>query len=152
MHIAMHAMGKITLFMCAGAIYVVLHKSEISDMRGAGRAMPITFIAFGVASLSIIGLPPLGGSWPKFMIMAGSVETGHLITVAVLAISSLLNVMYLLPVAGRAFFSKDGADQAPLENMSNCFVWLPPALCAFGCIILFFYAGGLVEFLTPITQ
>ena len=60
MHIAMHAFGKITLFFCAGAILVASHKTEVSQMRGLGRAMPITFTAFLVASLSIIGLPPTG--------------------------------------------------------------------------------------------
>ena len=49
MHIAMHAFGKITLFFCAGAIMVASHKSEISQMRGLGYKMPITFICFFVA-------------------------------------------------------------------------------------------------------
>ncbi len=72
LHIVTHAVGKITLFMCAGAIYVATHKTNISDMRGLGRAMPITFIAFGIASLSIIGLPPLAGSWSKWLLDVGS--------------------------------------------------------------------------------
>ena len=49
MHIAMHAMGKITLFMCAGSIYVAVHKTEISQMTGLGRIMPITFGACSAA-------------------------------------------------------------------------------------------------------
>ena len=68
MHIVMHAVGKITLFFCAGAIYVGAHKKNISDMRGLGRAMPLTFAAFLVASISIIGLPPGGGSWSKMVL------------------------------------------------------------------------------------
>ncbi len=51
MHIAMHAFGKITLFFCAGAILVAAHKTEISDMRGLGRTMPFTMIAFFIGSL-----------------------------------------------------------------------------------------------------
>ena len=152
MHIAMHAMGKITLFMCAGAIYVVLHRSQISDLNGAGRLMPVTFLAFGIGALSIIGLPPLGGSWPKFLIMAGAVDAGHLFAVAVLALSSLLNVAYLLPIAGRGFFSGNNVGAQSMETRANMFVWLPPAICALGCVILFFYAGVLQDFLTPITR
>ncbi len=57
MHIAMHAVGKITLFFCAGAIYVATHKKYISDLRGLGRQMPFTFGAFLIASLCIIGYP-----------------------------------------------------------------------------------------------
>ncbi|MCP3692916.1 MAG: monovalent cation/H+ antiporter subunit D family protein, partial [Planctomycetaceae bacterium] len=66
MHIAMHACGKITLFFCAGAIYVAAHKTEISDMRGIGRVMPVTLFAFLLGSISVIGLPPFGGSWSKW--------------------------------------------------------------------------------------
>ncbi|MBT8075619.1 MAG: monovalent cation/H+ antiporter subunit D family protein, partial [Gammaproteobacteria bacterium] len=66
MHIAMHAFGKITLFFCAGAIMVASHKTEISQMRGLGRQMPITMGAFFIGSMSIIGLPPCGGTWSKW--------------------------------------------------------------------------------------
>ena len=52
MHIAMHAMGKITLFFCAGAIYTAAHKTEISEMAGLGRVMPFTFGAFLIGALS----------------------------------------------------------------------------------------------------
>ena len=40
LHIVTHAFGKITLFMCAGAIYVATHKTEISQMRGLGKKCP----------------------------------------------------------------------------------------------------------------
>jgi multicomponent Na+:H+ antiporter subunit D len=61
LHIAMHAFGKITLFFCAGAIFVATGKRNISEMVGIGRRMPWTMGAFFVGSLSIIGLPPTGG-------------------------------------------------------------------------------------------
>lgn len=152
LHIAMHAMGKITLFMCAGAIYVAYHKTEISQMNGLGRAMPITFAAFLIGALSIIGLPPLGGSWPKFLLMAGAADAGHLIIIGVFAVSSLLNVAYLLPVVGKAFFYPAAADVPKGFAEAPLFCWLPPAITAIGCIILFFYAGGLQDFLMPIAQ
>ena len=66
LHIAMHAVGKITLFFCAGAIFVVLHKKKISEMNGIGRKMPFTMAAFFVGSVCIIGLPPTGGAWSKW--------------------------------------------------------------------------------------
>lgn len=65
MHIAMHAFSKITLFFAAGAVLVVTHKKLISEMNGLGRAMPVTFAAFLIGALSIIGLPPFGGMWSK---------------------------------------------------------------------------------------
>ena len=66
LHIVMHAAGKITLFFCAGAIYVQSHLTKISDLDGQGREMPWVFAAFFIGALSIIGIPPLGGSWSKF--------------------------------------------------------------------------------------
>ena len=83
MHIAMHAFGKITLFFCAGAIMVGAHKTEVSEMDGLGRRMPFTFLAFLVGSLSVIGLPPLGGSWSKWYLALGAADAGRPLMVAV---------------------------------------------------------------------
>ena len=140
MHIAMHAFGKITLFFCAGAIDVALHKKNISDMGGIGRAMPFTMGAFLIASLSIIGLPPLGGLWSKWYIALGALQADEVAMVAVLMISSLLNVAYLLPIPVRAFFGKPadgeaitGWKEAPLPSLlAICFT-------ALGCVALFFF-------------
>ena len=110
MHIAMHAFGKITLFFCAGAIYVAAHKTEISDMDGIGRTMPVTMAAFFIGSLSIIGIPPLGGSWSKWFLALGALEADRVIFVAVLMISSLLNVAYLIAPCRTGLFRCSGGD------------------------------------------
>lgn len=153
MHIAMHACGKITLFFCAGAIMVALHKTEISDMRGIGRQMPFTMAAFTIGALSIIGVPPLGGSWSKWYLALGAADTGHLVLVAVLMVSSLLNIAYLMPIAARAFFSVDpahGAHEGLREAPLFCLV--PLCLTALGCIALFFFADPLYKLVAPIVQ
>ena len=151
LHVVMHAMGKITLFMCAGSIYVATHKTEISDMGGLGRAMPITFGAFLIGALSIIGLPPLGGSWSKWLLMMGAVDTGQLIIIAVLLVSSLLNVAYLMPIIGKGFFIRSDTKTEPVKNLeSSPLVWGPPAITAFGCLVLFFFAGYIETFLMPL--
>lgn len=161
MHIAMHAMGKITLFMCAGSIYVATHKTNISQMTGLGRAMPFTYAAFLIGALSIIGLPPLGGSWSKWLLIVGAADTGQWIMIAVLMGSSLLNVAYLLPIIGKGFFlpapdargpDAQGPDaKGPVKIAeSPLLVWLPPVVTAFGCLVLFFIAGDIQAFLMPI--
>ena len=151
LHVVMHAMGKITLFMCAGSIYVATHKTEISDMSGLGRAMPITFGAFLIGALSIIGLPPLGGSWSKWLLMMGAVDTGQMVIIAVLLVSSLLNVAYLMPIVGKGFFIRDNAASAPVKNLETSpLVWGPPAFTALGCLVLFFFAGYIEAFLMPL--
>ncbi|MCP5037208.1 MAG: monovalent cation/H+ antiporter subunit D family protein [Rhodobacteraceae bacterium] len=153
LHIAAHALGKITLFMAAGSIYVATHKTEISQMNGLGRVMPVTYLAFLVGALSIIGLPPLGGSWSKWLLVLGAADTGEWVMIGVLMASSLLNVAYLLPIVGRGFFLKSGEDTGDdPKNWSEAgaLVWLPPAATALGCLILFFYAGAVQEFLMPL--
>ena len=87
LQISMHAFAKITLFFAAGAILVAANKTNISDMGGLGRAMPVTFGAFLIGSLSIIGLPPFGGMWSKWYLGLGTVETGQWLLLGVLLIS-----------------------------------------------------------------
>ena len=140
MHIAMHAFAKITLFFAAGAILVAAHKTDISQMRGLGRAMPLTFTAFTIASLSIIGLPPFGGMWSKWYLALGTVQTEQWILLAVLMISSLLNIAYLLPVAVRGFFSKptDGSDYTEIKEAPASML-IAITITMLMCVVLFFY-------------
>lgn len=151
MHIATHAMGKIALFMCAGAIYVAAHKTKVSELDGLGRRMPVTFICFTIAALSIIGLPPFGGAWSKWYLMIAAADTDHLIIIGVLMLSSLLNVAYLLPIPARAFFapSKQG-DEDAIRKEAPLFCLLPICFAALGCIALFFIVGGFYEYLLSI--
>ncbi|MFH0944858.1 MAG: proton-conducting transporter membrane subunit [Planctomycetota bacterium] len=147
MHIAMHAVGKITLFFCAGAIMVALHKTEISTMAGIGRRMPVTMTAFFIASVSIIGLPPCGGAWSKWYLALGALDGSRYVLLSVLLISSLLNVAYLLPIPIRAFFSKpaggDEGEQGLKEAPLFCVV--PLSVTALGCLVLFVFPGPLFE-------
>jgi len=119
LHIAMHACGKITLFFCAGAIFVATGKKYVSELRGLGRKMPVTMGAFMIGSLSVIGLPPL--------------------------ISSLLNVFYLLPVAVTAFFRNPADDSEPEIKEAPMACVIPLSITAIGCFVLFFIAGPLVS-------
>jgi multicomponent Na+:H+ antiporter subunit D len=145
--------------MCAGAIYVATHKTEISDMQGLGRVMPFTFIAFLIGAFSIIGLPPLGGSWSKWLLMVGAADADRQILIGVLMLSSLLNVAYLMPLVGRGFFLPApqqakhlGAAAAPPSGLQEApfLCVLPPVITAFGCILLFFFGGEILAFLQPI--
>jgi multicomponent Na+:H+ antiporter subunit D len=151
MHLAMHAFGKITLFFCAGAILVATHKTDVSEMRGLGRRMPITMAAFAIGALSVIGLPPLGGTWSKWYLLLGTLEAGELALLGVLVLSTLLNVAYLMPIPVRAFFSAapegavgEGIKEAPVV----CVVAL--VITAAGSIALFFNPGPLFNLMTQV--
>ncbi len=113
LHIATHATGKITLFFAAGAILVASHKKNVSQLDGIGRRMPITMACFFVGALSIIGLPPTGGTWSKFLLVEGTAAAGHWPLVAALLLSSLLNIAYLLTIPARAFLRPESKESVP---------------------------------------
>ena len=149
MHIAMHAFSKITLFLAAGAVLVVTHKKLISEMNGLGRAMPVTFAAFLIGTLSIIGLPPFGGMWSKWYLGLGVVETTQLLLLAVLMISSLLNIAYLLPIPIRAFFSKPTSGEHYTEiKEAPKMILFAMMITSSACIILFFYPDPFYQLAT----
>jgi multicomponent Na+:H+ antiporter subunit D len=103
-HVTNHAVSKITLFLCAGSIYVSTHKTEVSQMSGLARQMPWTMAAFAVASLSLIGIPPASGFGSKWYLALGALERHNPWLLAVLLASSLLNAAYLGPVVYKAYF------------------------------------------------
>ena len=105
-HITNHAVSKITLFLCAGSIYVSSHKTEISQMSGLAKRMPWTMAAFALASLSVVGIPPTSGFVSKWFLALGSVELHSLTLLGVLLVSSLLNFAYLGPVVYKAYFEE----------------------------------------------
>jgi multicomponent Na+:H+ antiporter subunit D len=152
--IAAHALAKITLFFCAGAIYVAAHKTEVSQLDGMGRTMPLTFAAFFVASLSIIGIPPLGGSWTKWYLMLGAAQAQQWLMLLVLLVSSLLTIAYLMPVPLRGFFG--GSDKtgfswrAVHEAPWACVV--PLCATALGSAALFFLGDHVYRLILPITE
>lgn len=149
MHIVMHAVGKITLFFCAGAIFVAHHKKNISDMRGLGRQMPLTFLAFGIATVSIIGIPPGGGAWSKWFLAVGTVEAGQYPLTATLMISSLLNIAYLMPIAVAAFLKPVGeSGDAPRYSEAPLMCLVPLCITAVLSVVLFFTAGPIFDALS----
>lgn len=153
LHMVFHAVAKITLFMCAGAIYVATGASRVSEMGGLGRRMPWVFVAFLIASLAVIGLPPMSGMWSKFLLVTASFGSGEWATAAALIVSSLLSVAYLGAVSFRALFPAIG-EPAPREFVRPGGTPGPAllALCvtAAGCIALFFLADAVAAYLEPI--
>ena len=137
MHIATHAAGKITLFFCAGAILIAAHKSEISEMDGLGRQMPFTMGAFLIASISIVGLPPLGGVWSKWYLALGTLDAGYSVLLGVLMVSTVLNIAYLLPIPIRAFYAGDKKAVPVSEAPLFCLIAI--GVTTLLCLILFLY-------------
>jgi multicomponent Na+:H+ antiporter subunit D len=106
MHIAAHATMKITLFFCAGAIYVNLHKENISELNGIAKVMPWTMAAFTIGSMGLAGVPPLNGFVSKWYLALGSLQGDMIIPLIILVVSGLLNIGYFFPIIQRAYFRK----------------------------------------------
>ncbi|HSA90656.1 MAG TPA: proton-conducting transporter membrane subunit [Burkholderiales bacterium] len=139
LHIAAHALGKITLFFAAGAVYTAAHKTEVSQLDGVGRRMPWTFAAFGVGALSMIGLPPAAGFVSKWVLVSGALEAGHWLALGVIVASTLLNAGYFLPILYKAFFNSPSPSdsfhgEAPLSMV------LALVATAALTILMFFWA------------
>ena len=137
LHIAHHAFAKITLFFAAGAIYVATHLKKIPLMDGLGRKLPFTFGAFAVASLSMIGVPPVCGFVTKWYLANGAISIHQYILLLALLASTLLNAGYFVPIIYRAFFkpAAEGVDHAHFREAPLVMV-VPLCLTAFISVAL----------------
>jgi multicomponent Na+:H+ antiporter subunit D len=143
-HITNHAVSKITLFLCAGSIYVSTRKTKISQMSGLARRMPWTMAAFAVASLSVVGIPGTSGCVSKWYLALGSAHHSHSLTLlGVLLISSFLNAAYLGPVVYKAYFEKSPEGHEQVREVP----WMvaPLAISAAASLLLGLYPTPVLE-------
>ena len=142
-HISYHAVSKITLFLCAGSIYVSTRKTEVSQLSGLATRMPWTMAAFALASLSVVGIPGTAGCISKWFLALGTVDHQSLVLLGVLLVSSLLNAAYLLPVVYKAYF-----EEAPITGEEVREVpWMvaPLTITAAASLILGLYPDPVLE-------
>ncbi|MCX5870908.1 MAG: monovalent cation/H+ antiporter subunit D family protein [Deltaproteobacteria bacterium] len=151
-HIVNHAFAKITLFFCAGAIYIAAHKKDISDMGGLGKTMPFTFGAFAIASLSMIGAPPVGGFVTKWNLLVGSIQAHQIGILLILIASTMLNVGYFAPITIKAFFGKrpegetfQGIKEAPLSML------IPILIACTVSVLLGIFPNFMMQFVKVVT-
>ena len=150
-HIANHAFSKITLFFCAGAIYVATHKKKISQMSGLGRAMPFTFGAFAIAAMSMIGAPPVCGFISKWYLLNGAWDAGSIGILIVLLVSTILNAAYFAPVVFDAFFGKPSPEDAKHNyKEAHPAMVIPLGLTALISIALGFYPDFFMNFVRAV--
>jgi len=147
LQIVFHALAKDALFLCAGSIIFAAGKTRVDELRGIGRRMPVTMWCFTLASLSLIGIPPLGGFTAKWDLALGALETGTalgLAGVVVLMISALLTAFYLLPIVSAAFFpGRDFEAGAPCEAPLTMLI--PQLVFAGLTLALGMFPGALVR-------
>ncbi len=151
-HIINHAFAKITLFFCAGAIMIAHHKKDLSEMGGLGKSMPITFACFFIASLSMIGAPPVAGFVTKWNLLVGSIQAHQMGILLILIASTMLNVGYFAPVTYKAFFGKrpegetyQGIQEAPLSML------IPIVIACTISVLLGIFPNYMMQFVRAVT-
>jgi multicomponent Na+:H+ antiporter subunit D len=144
-HITNHAFSKITLFFCAGAIYVAAHKTKISELNGIARKMPWTMAAFSIGAMNMIGMPLFAGFVSKWYLALGSIESKHISLLIVLIVSSILNACYFLPIIYAAFFKELPEGESPEKHEAPIAMVVPLTLTAIGTLLLFFNSSTLIE-------
>jgi multicomponent Na+:H+ antiporter subunit D len=152
LHLSAHALMKITLFLCAGAIYVHAHKTRVSQLDGLGRSMPWTFGAFAVGSLGLAGIPPLNGFISKWWLVSGSLESGQGLIFGIFLLSGLLNAGYFFPIVIRGFFhapAKPGKDDHP-HPVREASPWMVVPLCLTASLAVVF--GIMPDFPLPLFE
>ncbi len=132
-HIFSHAFMKSTLFLAAGAIILKTGKRSIKELKGVGRQMPFTMLAFTLAALAMIGIPPFNGFLSKWTLSLGALDGGHPYYVVVLLISSLMNGLYYLPIIIAAFFGEEETEY--IRDETSYKMLIPIAVLAVSTIL-----------------
>jgi len=106
LYILMHGLAKGGLFLCAGIIEQNTHTKDITKMGGLGKVMPITLLAFLFCSFSVMGIPPFGGFFSKYLVITGAVNNGQMAIAFTFLAGAVLTVLYLLRVISIVFFGE----------------------------------------------
>ena len=106
-HMVCHALMKICSFLCAGAVICKTEKQYIHELDGMGRKMPLTFVAFAISGMALMGVPGLCGFVSKWNLAKAAVINPNNLTefgIAAILISALLTAIYMMSIVVRAFF------------------------------------------------
>jgi multicomponent Na+:H+ antiporter subunit D len=140
-HLVHQGLMKITLFFCAGNLSETLHIHNIRQMNGIGWRMPWTMTAFTLAAFGMIGLPPMAGFISKWYLGMGGLEAGQPWVLAVLAISTILNAAYFLPLVYTAWFKPSGDSLPPGRQEAGWALLAPPLVTAILSLLVGLFAA-----------
>jgi proton-translocating NADH-quinone oxidoreductase chain N len=136
--ILMHGLAKAGLFLCAGIVIHATHKRDIRDMGGLIRTMPLTAFSFLFCAFSVIGIPPFGGFFSKFLVIMGTLNAGQTWLAATALFTAVLTMVYLLKVFSMVFL---GEAKEPAREKTPGMVGVVAVLAG-----LSFAAGLLVSY------
>ena len=157
LHVVCHSLVKDTLFMSAGAIILKTEKTDVRDLEGIGRRMPVTMGCFTVASLGLIGIPPCMGFISKWYLAQGSLAATGVpafftwLGPVVLLVSALLTAGYLMPVISNGFFKSGHEGDHHTEKDDVPYTMLVPLMVlAVLSVLLGAFPGPLTELFTQL--
>jgi multicomponent Na+:H+ antiporter subunit D len=94
-HVVNHALMKAALFLAAGAVFYRAHTTQLGELAGIGRRMPLTFAAFTIAGFGLVGTPGTSGFISKWYLMVGALDAGQWISAAAIVAGSLIALVYV---------------------------------------------------------
>ncbi|WP_051531222.1 complex I subunit 5 family protein [Clostridiisalibacter paucivorans] len=106
-HIIGHAVTKSSLFLSVGSMIEQTGKKKLDDLKGIGKEMPVTLAIFTLGALSMVGIPVLPGFISKWYLSLASIESGKIVYLGVVLLSSLLNAIYYFPVVINGYFGEE---------------------------------------------
>jgi NADH:ubiquinone oxidoreductase subunit 5 (subunit L)/multisubunit Na+/H+ antiporter MnhA subunit len=106
LYILMHSVAKGGLFLCAGIVEHNLHTKDITKMGGLYKQMPVTAFAFAFCAFSVMGIPPFGGFFAKYLVINGIVSAGSVALAAVFIIGAIMTILYLLRLFVKVFLGQ----------------------------------------------
>ena len=157
LQVVFHSITKNLLFMCSGAVIYKTHKTEIKDLKGLGKSMPITFIFFTVGSLALVGIPPFTGFVSKWYLAQGSLNSVvnilNNVGPIILLISALLTAGYLFTISISAFLPGNDFDYGTVKKLDpNHYMIIPLLLLSVLCLVLGLFSGSLISFFYSIAN
>ena len=155
LHVVFHAVIKSCLFLSAGAIIYKTHKTNVEDLRGIGKEMPLTIWCYTLASAALIGIPPASGFISKWYLATGALDSGLGIFTwlgpVVLLVSALLTAGYLLPITVNGFLPGADFDYGGLKKKEpNLVMLVPLVILAVLAVLLGVFPGVVTEHLSRI--
>lgn len=119
LHILNHALMKGVLFLVAGGVWQKMGTLTIARFRGLRKKMPLTAMAFLVAVLSMVGIPPTGGFFSKLYLILGAIEEKAWVFVVVILASTLLNFVYFFKIIEVAFFKPQSDEPGEVDRFER---------------------------------
>jgi multicomponent Na+:H+ antiporter subunit D len=144
------AVASCTLLMAIGTVEAVTARGSNADFVGLGRVMPWTFVSFGLAAASLIGLPPFAGAWAKLWLITAAASTGAPIIAALIGAAAVLAFAQLGPVVAGAFAARAPSEAFKRPDGASFWLVAPVFLGALGTLVLLVAADPLAAFLSPV--